>query len=304
MLVTNQTNQDYWFGPLHLAAGVGQTLTVDDTTADSLYLKDDAVADAINFLYATGKITVSSAAAPFPRPTGTPEVLHGDGSPEGLVFAGQGSIFLRRDVAGGAQLYQKTTGIQLNTGWAAIVTSEPTGSILAYAGTNAPSGYLLCDGSAVSRTTYSVLFTLIGTTYGAGDGSTTFNVPDLRGRAAVGYAASGGHADVSALANNEGVALASRRPKHDHTITRTANVTLSDPGHNHELRNTQGSGSMASEGARDNGYYYEPSSPPQISVNTTGISVAQQPAFSVGPQTGAEPNDAPAYLVLNYIIKT
>lgn len=114
MLVTNQTAQDYWFGPLHLAAGVGETLTVDDTTATSLYLSDDAVADAINNLYAAAKITVSSAAAPFPRPTGVPELLHGDGSPEGRVFAPQGSVYMRRDQGG---LYVKTTGATLDTGW-------------------------------------------------------------------------------------------------------------------------------------------------------------------------------------------
>ncbi|MGH2883085.1 MAG: hypothetical protein ACRDPA_10385, partial [Solirubrobacteraceae bacterium] len=61
MIVTNQTAQDYWFGPLHLLGGVGQQLTVDDTTATSLYLADDAVADALNNLYVAGKITVSSA---------------------------------------------------------------------------------------------------------------------------------------------------------------------------------------------------------------------------------------------------
>lgn len=114
MLVTNQTAQDYWFGPLHLAAGVGQTLTVDDTTETSLYLTDDAVADAINNLYAASKITVSSAAAPFPRPTGVPELLHGDGSPEGRAFAPQGSVYMRRDQSG---LYVKTTAIHVDTGW-------------------------------------------------------------------------------------------------------------------------------------------------------------------------------------------
>lgn len=51
-----------------------------------------------------------------------------------------------------------------------------------YAGSSAPSGYLLCDGSAVSRSTYEALFAVIGTTYGAGDGSTTFNLPNLKGR--------------------------------------------------------------------------------------------------------------------------
>jgi len=114
MLVTNQTAQDYWFGPLHLAAGDGQTLTVDDTTATSLYLTNDAVADAINALYASGKIGVTLQAQPFPRPTGTPQLLHGDGDPEGLVFAGQGSIYLRRDTA---YIYTKSTGIHLCTGW-------------------------------------------------------------------------------------------------------------------------------------------------------------------------------------------
>ena len=55
-----------------------------------------------------------------------------------------------------------------------------TGVILPYAGSTAPTGFLLCDGSAVSRTTYSALFAITGTAYGVGDGSTTFNVPDLR----------------------------------------------------------------------------------------------------------------------------
>jgi hypothetical protein len=122
MLVTNQTNQDYWFGPLHLAAGVGQTLTVDDTTETSLYLTDDAVADALNNLYVAGKITVSSAAAPFPRPTGAPELLHGDGSPEGSAYAPQGSVYMRRDQAG---LYVKTTAATVDTGWVPVGVRDP-----------------------------------------------------------------------------------------------------------------------------------------------------------------------------------
>lgn len=55
----------------------------------------------------------------------------------------------------------------------------PTGSIIPFAGTNIPDGYLLCDGSAISRTTYADLFAVIGTVYGTGDGSTTFNIPKL-----------------------------------------------------------------------------------------------------------------------------
>lgn len=62
----------------------------------------------------------------------------------------------------------------------------PTGVISAFAGLAAPFGYLLCDGSAVSRTAYSALFAVIGTTYGVGNGSTTFNVPNLKGKVAFG----------------------------------------------------------------------------------------------------------------------
>ena len=125
MLITNQTTQDYWFGPLHLPGGIGTgTLTVDDTTATSLYLSDDTVADAINFLYAQvpAKITVSGQAQPFPRPTGRPDLLHGDGSPEGLVYASEGSLYLRRDRSA---IYKKTTMVHVNVGWDLVGDLDP-----------------------------------------------------------------------------------------------------------------------------------------------------------------------------------
>lgn len=65
-------------------------------------------------------------------------------------------------------------------GWA-LTDMFPVGAVIASAASVAPAGFLECNGAAVSRTTYSSLFALIGTTYGAGNGSTTFNVPDLRG---------------------------------------------------------------------------------------------------------------------------
>ena len=61
-----------------------------------------------------------------------------------------------------------------------VTATLPTGMIMAFAGSTAPTGFLLCDGSAVSRTTYADLYAVIGDTYGAGDGSTTFNVPNLQ----------------------------------------------------------------------------------------------------------------------------
>lgn len=83
-----------------------------------------------------------------------------------------------------------------------------TGMIYMYAGSTAPSGYLICDGSAVSRTTYSALFSIIGTAYGSGDGETTFNVPNMSGRVSVGVsrnyalASVGGSESVSLIAND------------------------------------------------------------------------------------------------------
>ena len=66
------------------------------------------------------------------------------------------------------------------------VIRPPVGTIQMYAGASAPSGWLLCNGQAVSRSTYSALFSVLGTAYGVGDGSTTFNLPDFRDRVAVG----------------------------------------------------------------------------------------------------------------------
>lgn len=74
----------------------------------------------------------------------------------------------------------------------------PTGTIVATGRSTAPTGWLLCDGAAVSRTTYAALFAAIGTTYGAGNGSTTFNVPDLEQRFPLGKAASGTGATLGA----------------------------------------------------------------------------------------------------------
>jgi len=68
----------------------------------------------------------------------------------------------------------------------------PIGAVLAFPGATAPTGWVMCDGAAISRTDYATLFAAIGVSFGAGDGSTTFNVPDLRGRVLVGKDDMGG----------------------------------------------------------------------------------------------------------------
>lgn len=102
--------------------------------------------------------------------------------------------------------------------------APPIGSVVAFAGSVAPSGYLLCDGSAVSRSTYAKLFAIIGTTYGSGNGSTTFNVPDLRGRVAVGKNA-GSFASLGATGGEENHTMTiNEMPAHKHTTSVNSDV--------------------------------------------------------------------------------
>lgn len=90
-------------------------------------------------------------------------------------------------------------------------TSLPTGSLSMYAGSDPPGGFLICNGQAVSRGDYAALFEVIGTTYGNGNGSTTFNVPDLRRRFPI------GEGDGWPLGSNEGeTTVGSRTTWHSH----------------------------------------------------------------------------------------
>lgn len=117
------------------------------------------------------------------------------------------------------------------------------GIISLYAGAVAPSGYLVCDGSAVSRAAYSTLFEAIGTTYGSGDGSTTFNLPDLSGRVAIGASSShaigtSGGEETHELADGELSAHTHEVPAHGHANTITATTpsishTVGQPAYNY-----------------------------------------------------------------------
>jgi microcystin-dependent protein len=91
--------------------------------------------------------------------------------------------------------------------------TNPTGAIIMYGAASAPSGWLLCDGSAVNRTTFSALFAVISTTFGVGDGSTTFNVPNMVNNVPIGAGS------TAALGTSVG--------------TNTGTVSITDPGHNH-----------------------------------------------------------------------
>lgn len=91
------------------------------------------------------------------------------------------SITLPALPASDALMTIASTGI-ITSSTANLAALNPVGAILAFGGVSAPTGYLACDGSAVSRSTYAALFTAISTAYGTGNGTTTFNLPDLRGQ--------------------------------------------------------------------------------------------------------------------------
>lgn len=101
---------------------------------------------------------------------------------------------------------------------------EPAGIIMPFAGTVTPENYLFCDGAAVSRTTYATLFGVIGTTFGAGDGSSTFNLPDLSGRVPLGVSSthllgSTGGSETVTLTESELPAHVHEVPQHGHADT-------------------------------------------------------------------------------------
>lgn len=154
-----------------------------------------------------------------------------------------------------------------------------------YAGASAPAGWLLCYGQAISRTTYAALFAAIGTAFGAGDGSMTFNVPDCRGRVPAGKDNMGGTAAsrlTTAGSGVDGSTLGAVGGAQTHTLD-----TTQIPAHNHTLGSqsdgTAGSSTAAITGANGN----------RTSINPSGNAGG-----------GLAHNNTQPTIITNYIIKT
>lgn len=178
-----------------------------------------------------------------------------------------------------------TTAAQARTNLGLSTLLIPSGTIALWPTATPPTDWLICNGAAVSRTTYSTLFVLFGTTFGAGNGSTTFNVPDYRnkmpyGSGTVPIGATGGSADSIVVS---------------HTHVATSVVT--DPGHSHFA----GDAGAAAGGANPVRNTTAVGSTEPTTTATTGITVATTNATAGVSGIGA---NLPPYLGINFIIKT
>ena len=173
-----------------------------------------------------------------------------------------------------------TNTTQIATTAFVLSNGAPTGGLIMWGTGTAPSGWLLCNGSAVSRTTYAALFAVISTTFGVGDGSTTFNLPNYTNRMPYGttVGATGGSADAVVVSH-----------------THTATSTVTDPGHNHTTNLIPYNGTLGSEihGAIN-------------SANTTGTAFTGITVGTTITTAGVSGTNAnlPPYLGINFIIKT
>ena len=170
------------------------------------------------------------------------------------------------------------------------IEGTATGTIVPWSAASLPTGFLECAGAAVSRSTYSALFAIVGTTYGAGDGSTTFNLPNLQDNIAVGksgtkaLASTGGANTVSSTGNVGGS---------------TANATLATAQLASHLHPGGSNANQPSGGGNDGGSRHSSSAQTGNAGSGTGHSHNMSATFSGDATSVLQP-----YLTIIYIIKT
>ena len=196
--------------------------------------------------------------------------------------------------AGTAGQYLTSQGSGSDPTWTSL-TAFASGMLMMWSTASAPSGWLLCNGSAVSRTTYSALFAVVGTTFGAGDGSTTFNLPDYRNKMPLGagstysVGATGGSNDAIVVSHTH-TASTNTAGSHTHGGTDGSVTTTQLAGNNQST-----SGNQAEEGGGQ----------PNIPFREMAAAGSHSHTVTVN-STGSSATNAnlPAYVGISFIIKT
>lgn len=169
--------------------------------------------------------------------------------PKGITTADANSLYTADGLGSGSWIVPDT----IDPSDVAI----PVGSTVQYAGSTPPSKWLLCYGQQISRSTYSDLFTMIGTAFGAGNGTTTFNLPDCRGRSIAGKDDMGG-SNAARLSSITATVLGAVGGEEDHTLTAAECPTLTgttstDGAHTHTLGGATNLFRFTSSGGTGNG---------------------------------------------------
>src|SRR5262245_36454234 len=180
------------------------------------------------------------------------------------------------------------------------------GEIIAFGGTTAPEGWLLCDGSAYNRSEYSALFAVLGTAYGAGDGAVTSNVPDLTDRFPVGTRPDHARGDTGGVASQ--VLTAANLPPHAHTINHDHPAATTSVNGSHDHNTSHSSSSGASTATFNSGVASGSTSDNNLVDNNGDHShTLDVPAYagSSGNGTGTSTpiDNEPPHVAVSYIIK-
>ena len=186
-----------------------------------------------------------------------------------------------------------------------IVAGVPSGSVFCMAVATVPSGYLECNGNAVSRTTYAALFAIIGTNYGTGNGSSTFNLPDLRGEFVRGFDNGRGADSGRSIASSQGASNAS----HNHSIsasgtTSTKSLTGSINGISESFGSFGGSASGVFSKVGGNTLAGTPGNPDSNACGGVNMNASHNHTVTVTGTTGGQGSEArPRNIAMMYIIK-